>query len=495
MHTVIVIFGATGDLTTRKLIPALYNDFRKKRLPEKISIVGFARKPYIDDSFRDQLKDAVAAFAPDDYNENHWRDFASHLFYQQGDMNNAEPYSSLSAKIDVLGGSEKNCLYYLATSPEYYPGVVAHLAEANLLKEENQHGYRRVIVEKPFGRDLQSALVLNQEFHRVLKESQIYRIDHYLGKETVQNLVVLRFGNAIFEPLWNRNYIDHVQISVAETVGVERRAGYYDQAGVLRDIFQNHLLQILTLVAMEPPVTIQADALRNEKVKVLTAMREISKEYSARETVRAQYEGYTSEQGVNANSTIETYAALKVFIDNWRWQGVPFYLRSGKLMKEKSSEITIQFRRPPTQILDMQAGKTELFTNRLSIVIQPDEGIHLRFIAKVPDLGMQTMPVEMDFNYRNSFSDKSIPEAYERLLLDALNGDASLFARSDEIELAWGFVDGVRAGWESEFAPPLLTYKPHTWGPAAANHLLGRDGRWWIHDCKIHHGIDPETKV
>jgi glucose-6-phosphate 1-dehydrogenase len=492
MPTVIVIFGVTGDLTTRKLIPALYNNFRKNRLPENLTIIGFARKPYTDNDFRDTLKEAVVEYAPSDYNEPQWLEFAVRLFYQQGDFKSSEPYSTLYAKIDEYGGPAVNCLYYLATAPEYYPSVVAHLAEANLLKEENQQGYRRIIVEKPLGHNLQSSLVLDHEFHRVLQENQIYRIDHYIGKETVQNLVVLRFGNAIFEPLWNRNYIDHVQISVAETVGVEHRAGYYDKVGVLRDIFQNHLLQILTLVAMEPPITIQADALRNEKVKVLTAMREIAKEHSARATVRAQYDGYTSEPGVEAHSTTETYAALRVFIDNWRWQGVPFYLSSGKMLKEKSSEITIQFRRPPTQILDMQAGKTELFTNRLSIIIQPDEGIHLRFITKVPDQGMKTMPAEMDFNYRDSFGEKAIPEAYERLLLDALNGDASLFARSDEIEKAWNFIDGVRSGWESEFAPPLLSYKRNTWGPAAADDLLGRDGRWWIHDCKVRHGNNPE---
>jgi len=495
MSTAIVIFGATGDLTARKLIPALYNNFCKRRLPENVSIIGFARKPYTDDIFRDKMKEAITVFLPDYYDENNWHEFASHLFYQQGDLKSAEHYSALSVKINTLSGSEKNCLYYLATSPEYYPSVVAQLAEANLLKEENQNGYRRIIVEKPLGHDLQSAIALNHEFHRVLNENQIYRIDHYLGKETVQNLVVLRFGNAIFEPLWNRNYIDHVQISVAETIGVEHRAGYYDNAGVLRDIFQNHLLQILTIIAMEPPAIIQADALRNEKVKVLTALREISKEDSAQATVRAQYEGYTSEPGVGLHSTTETYAALRIFIDNWRWQGVPFYLRSGKMMKEKSSDITIQFRRPPTQIFDVQTGTTELFTNCLTIRIQPDEGIHLRFIAKVPNHGMQTRPVEMDFHFRDSFGVNAIPDAYERLLLDALNGDASLFARGDEIELAWSFIDGVRSGWESEFAPPLLSYKPNTWGPEAANNLLGSDGRWWIHDNKIPHGSDPITET
>lgn len=493
MGTVIVIFGATGDLTARKLIPALYNNFRKKRLPERLSIIGFARKPFTDDSFRDKMKDAIAAFAPDAYDAQSWREFASRLFYQQGDFEGSESCNALSAKMNALESPFENCLYYLATAPEFYPRVIAGLADANMLKESDQNGYRRIIVEKPLGHDLQSAVTINHDFHKVMKENQIYRIDHYLGKETVQNLVVLRFGNAIFEPLWNRNYIDHVQISVAETVGVEHRAGFYDKTGALRDIFQNHLLQILTLIAMEPPVTSQADALRNEKVKVLTAMREIAKEHSTHATVRGQYEGYRAEPGVGANSTTETFAALRIFIDNWRWQGVPFYLRSGKMMKEKSSEITIQFRRPPTQILDMQAGRTELFTNRLSICIQPDEGIHLHFIAKVPDQGMQTRPVQMDFTFQDSFGDKAIPEAYERLLLDALNGDVSLFTRSDEIELAWSFIDGVCSGWESEYSPPLLGYKPHTWGPAEANDLLGRDGRWWIHECKVHHGSDPET--
>jgi glucose-6-phosphate 1-dehydrogenase len=391
-----------------------------------------------------------------------------------------------------VAGTPNNCLFYLATAPEFYTMIVRQLAEASLLGETSQSGYRRVIVEKPFGRDLPSALALNQELHNGLNENQIYRIDHYLGKETVQNMIVFRFGNAIFEPLWNRNYIDHVQITVSESVGVEHRAGYYDTAGVLRDMFQNHLLQLLTLVAMEPPVAFEANALRNEKVKVLSAIREISPEHSAVATVRAQYEGYRREEGVAPGSTTETFAALRLFVDNWRWQGVPFYLRSGKMMKDKASEITVQFRRPPTQILDTQAGRTELFTNRLTICIQPDEGIHLRFIAKVPDQGMETRPVEMDFDFRNSFGAKAIPEAYERLLLDSLNGDASLFARSDEIELAWNLIDGIRAGWESEHASPLLTYKQQTWGPEASDDLLGRDGRWWVHNSKLQLGDHPE---
>ena len=481
-HTAIVIFGASGDLTARKLIPALYNNFRKGRLPGQFSIIGFARRPYSDDSFRGKMKEGIRAFASDGFQEADWAKFSEHLFYHRGEFEGQKHYDALAGRIDELIGTGGNVLHYLATAPEYYPTVIRHLGDSGLLTENAEKGYRRIIIEKPFGRDLPSALVLNQELHHVLNEGQIYRIDHYLGKETVQNVIVFRFGNAIFEPLWNRNYIDHVQISVAETVGVEHRAGYYDTSGVLRDIFQNHLLQLLTLVAMEPPVAFEADALRNEKVKVLSALRDISPEHSARSTVRAQYEGYQSEQGVKPGSDTETFAAMKLYIDNWRWQGVPFYLRSGKMMKEKSSVITVQFRRPPTQILDVQAGKTELFTNRLGISIQPNEGIHLRFIAKVPDKGMETRPVEMDFNFRDSFGDKAIPEAYERLLLDALNGDASLFARSDEIELAWRFIDSLRAGWESSDAPPLITYAPGSWGPAASDELLGRDGRWWDQD-------------
>ncbi len=492
MGTVIVIFGATGDLTARKLLPALYNNFRKKRLPEHIHIIGYGRKPFSSETFRTSMKEAVQKFAADQFREQEWNDFAPNLFYQQGELEGVQHYQSLSQRITGIAGTAHNCLYYLAMAPDFYVTVVRHLSEAGLLTESSQSGYRRLIVEKPFGRDLPSALALNKELHSVLQEDQIYRIDHYLGKETVQNMIVFRFGNAIFEPLWNRNYVDHVQITVSESVGVEHRAGYYDSAGVLRDMFQNHLLQLLTLVAMEPPVAFEADALRNEKVKVLSALREISPEHSTLATVRAQYEGYRKEEGVAANSQTETYAAVRFHVDNWRWQGVPFYLRSGKAMKEKASEITVQFRRPPTQILDTQAGRTELFTNRLTICVQPDEGIHLRFIAKVPDQGMQTRPVEMDFDFQNSFGAKAIPEAYERLLLDALNGDASLFARSDEIERAWTLIDGIRAGWESAYAPPLLTYAPGSWGPAGADDLLGRDGRWWVHNSKLQLGLHPE---
>jgi glucose-6-phosphate 1-dehydrogenase len=486
MNTTVVIFGASGDLTARKLIPALYHNARKRRLPEQTNILGFARTPYTDNAFRNKMKEAVQTYAVDSYDEMEWTGFAQSLFYQPGDIDDPDGLGGLAERMRIIGTPDGNCLYYLATSPKFYSSVIAKLGESGMLVQTPQTGFRRIVVEKPFGRDLTSAKSLNEELRKVASEEQVYRIDHYLGKETVQNVLLLRFGNAIFEPLWNRNYIDHVQITVAEDVGVEHRAGYYDTTGALRDMFQNHLLQLLTLVAMEPPDVVEANALRNEKVKILRAIRETVPEQSARYTVRGQYEGYRSEQGVDPESTTETYAALQLYVDNWRWQGVPFYLRSGKAMKEKMSEILIQFRRPPTQIFDVQAGVTELFTNRLSICVQPDEGVHLRFITKVPDQGMATRPVEMDFHYRDSFGHRAIPEAYERLLLDAMLGDPSLFARSDEIELAWRIIDRIRQGWDCQENVPLHPYLRGSWGPDASDRLLGMGGRWWMCDCAGH---------
>jgi glucose-6-phosphate 1-dehydrogenase len=486
MSTAIIIFGASGDLTARKLIPALYNNYRKKRLPETTHLIGFSRSQFSDETFRKKMKEAIVHAAPQEFDHSAWSDFARCLHYQPGNIDTVADYHELQRRINMLEPCPVNLLYYLATAPEVSFRVITRLHEVSLMTESGTTGFRRIVIEKPFGCDLPSAVKLNQDLHSLMDEKQIYRIDHYLGKETVQNVLVFRFGNAIFEPLWNRNYIDHVQITVAESVGIEHRAGYYDQSGALRDMFQNHLFQLLMLVAMETPVVFEAEALRNEKVKVLKALRDIPLEYSSRYTVRGQYEGYLSEEGVSPHSITETFAAVQLYIDNWRWQGVPFYLRSGKKMKEKSSEISIQFRRPPTQILDVAAGQTELFTNRLSICIQPNEGIHLCFLAKVPDKGLQTHSVDMDFDFHDSFGSNAIPEAYERLLLDAIHGDASLFARNDEIELSWKFIDGIRAGWESDEAPALLHYAPDGWGPEASNALLGREGRWWVQGCSPH---------
>jgi glucose-6-phosphate 1-dehydrogenase len=477
--TTLVIFGASGDLTARKLIPALYRNHRKGRLVTPLQILGISRSPMSDEEFQKKMRTAVREFAAEDFREDEWNVFAAMLHYHASDINERGQYVSLLKRLNASPGSTETIVFYLATVPDLYPIIIGGLHSVGLLNESDPGDVRRVVIEKPFGRDLPTALALNRQLHGVLQERQIFRIDHYLGKETVQNLLVLRFGNAIFEPLWNRNYVDHVQITVAETVGVEHRAGYYDKTGALRDMFQNHLLQLLTIVAMESPIVYDADALRNEKANVLRALRQISPEHSARSTIRAQYAGYLKEPGVGPGSTTETYAALRLFIDNWRWQGVPFYLRTGKRMKQKTSEIIVQFRRPPMQILDVAAGRTELFTNRLTISIQPNEGIRLSILTKVPDRGMETRPVDMDFGMRESFGEHAIPEAYERLLLDALQGDASLFARSDEIELSWKITDSIRAGWESEYAAPVASYDQESWGPSEADMLLGRDGRWW----------------
>jgi glucose-6-phosphate 1-dehydrogenase len=482
MKTTIVIFGATGDLTSRKLIPALYMNFRKKRLPEDTYIIGFSRSPYSDESFRTKMKEAVQEFIPSEYDEKDWDGFAPLLSYHPGGVDRLDDYLSLGKTKILSEGNSENYLFYLALAPHLYPVVVNNLNEAGLLHSDSG-GYRRLIIEKPFGRDLPTAKELNRQLLSVADEKQLYRIDHYLGKETVQNLLVFRFGNAIFEPLWNRNYIDHIQITVAETVGVEHRAGYYETTGVLRDMFQNHLLQLLALVAMEPPAAIEAGGLRDEKVKVLRSVRTVTPEMSNRLTVRGQYDGYRAQPGVDPGSTTETFGAVQLFIDNWRWQGVPFYLRSGKMLIEKVSEIVVRFRRPPHQMFDILSGSTELSTNHLSICIQPDEGFHLQFMTKVPDGGMMMRPANMNFHYRDSFHEAPIPESYERLLLDALSGDPSLFTRNDEIELAWGLIDAIRSGWEGENAPPLEIYTPRSWGPPGADRLLWRDGRWWVQDC------------
>lgn len=475
LPTTIVIFGASGDLTQRKLIPALYNSFRKGRLPEGVQIVGFARRPWDDDAFRAPLHKGVQDFSGH-YEAARWEAFAPKLHYFKGDLDTPDDYNRLAAYLETLEQGPANRLYYLATAPEYYGPIATHLGAAGLA--DQQRGVRNLVIEKPFGHDLATALSLNEVVHSAWAESQIYRIDHYLGKETAQNLLFFRFANAIFEPLWNRNYIDHVQISVAETVDVGHRAGFYDGAGVLRDMFQNHLLQLFTLVTMEPPAPFNATTLRDEKVKVLSAVRPIALTNS----VRAQYVDYHQAPGVAPASQTPTYAALKLYVDNWRWQGVPFYIRSGKALAEKMSAINIVFKRPPLDMFRLQ-DRPQTAPNVLTIAVQPDEGIHLGFDAKVPDTAQELHKVEMHFHYRDAFPDKTLPDAYERLLLDALNGDAALFARSDEIEYAWRLIDPVLQGWAGADAPPLTTYARGSWGPAAADGLLARDGRSWYVDC------------
>ena len=471
----IVIFGATGDLTHRKIVPALYALFTQNLLPEEFNIIGFARRDWSDETFRAEMQTGIQQFARVKFDADQWGKFAARLHYHRSEFDQPDGYPSLGQLLDRLGNAAcANRLFYLATPPESYPAIVKHLGEAGL--NHGPEGWTRIIIEKPFGRDLSSAIDLNEVVHQVFAEDQVYRIDHYLGKETVQNMIVFRFANAIFEPIWNRNYIDHVQITVAETVGVESRAGYYDTAGVGRDMLQNHMLQLLTFMAMEPPYAFDARALRDEKVKVLQALRPIQ----LSDTMPAQYIGYRNEKGVAPKSKTPTYAALKIFIDNWRWQGVPFYLRSGKVLADKTTEIAIEFKRPPHSLFPLDTGE-QLTPNVLTLCIQPDEGMNLRFEAKVPGAGMKRQTVDMDMQYAQDFNGASLPEAYERLILDAVQGDASLFTRADEIELAWKAVDPVIKAWESGVVP-LFYYEPGSWGPYEAARFLG-EGRQWRDKC------------
>jgi glucose-6-phosphate 1-dehydrogenase len=418
----------------------------------------------------------VETFSAETFDGDVWQAFAGHLWYTPGSGNEIDQLREIESFLREKEEGTVNRLYYLSVAPELYIPIVKNLGELDMARSRD--GWRRIVVEKPFGVDLQSARELNDAVHAVFDEHQVYRIDHYLGKETAQNIMFLRFANAIFEPIWNRNYVDNVQISVLEQVDVGHRGGYYEKSGVLRDMFQNHLLQLLTLIAMEPPASFEADAVRNEKLKVLQAVRPID----VFDTVCAQYEGYRGLKGVARDSQTPTYAALKLNIDNWRWQGVPFYLRSGKALLRKITEIIVVFRQPPHSMFDN--GNTSNFTpNVLSICVQPDEGIHLSFEAKVPDSARRTQAVNMEFHYADAFGGYSIPDAYERLLLDALLGDAGLFTRSDSIEMAWRIMDPVIQTWESEDAPHIVQYKPGGWGPHEADELLAHDGRIWRLGC------------
>jgi glucose-6-phosphate 1-dehydrogenase len=495
---VFVIFGASGDLTRRKLVPALYNLAASRLLPPGMSIVGFAFTDINEEQFRANMRDAVAEFSrrkPID--EAVWGDFASRLHYVSGRFEAPAAFAALREKLELLdrtNGTRKNRIYYLAIPPSSFRSVNDNLAAAGLVAPESAASYTRIIIEKPFGRDLASAEALNADLHRVFSERQIFRIDHYLGKETVQNLVALRFGNAIFEPLWNRNHIDHVQVTAAEDIGVEARGRFYEEAGASRDIVQNHLLQLLMVTAMEPPVAFTPDEVRDEKVKVLRALKPIRESDTARLTVRGQYgpgneagrpvAGYRQERDVSATSNVETFVAMRLEVDNWRFAGVPIYIRAGKRLGRRATEVSIHFKNVPHALLrndrlgSESAESSSVEPDVLAIRIQPDEGIGLRIVAKVPGPAMTLRPVTMDFRYGSTFGGSG-PEAYERLILDALIGDPTLFARADEVGAAWRFMTPILEAWEKAPPPSFPNYDAGTWGPREAFDLIERDGRAW----------------
>jgi glucose-6-phosphate 1-dehydrogenase len=476
----LVIFGASGDLTRRKLFPALYSLALRRLLPERFGVVGVARTEETDDGFRERMKDAVQEFGRDEFRDDMWEWLAEGMRYVATDFADEEGQNRVVQALNELDeqrGTAGNRVYYLAVPPDALNTLVREIGE-----RRNTEGWTRLIVEKPFGRDLASAKELNEEILRRFDESEVFRIDHYLGKETVQNLLALRFANGIFEPIWNRQFVDHVQITVAESIGIEGRASFYEQAGAIRDVFQNHMLQLVALTAMEPPIDFTAESVRNEKVKVLRSLHTPGPKH----VVRGQYgrgyiegeevPGYREEPGVDPNSTTETYVAAKLFVDNWRWADTPFYVRVGKRLARRETTIAIEFKRaphPPFEVTDDDG----LRPNVLVCHIQPDEGVSLEFAAKVPGQGMMLRTVHMDFLYGPTFR-TGIPEAYERLILDCLLGDQTLFTRADEVEEQWSLVDAIVAFWKRD-RPVFPNYAAGTWGPAAANELLRRDGREW----------------
>jgi glucose-6-phosphate 1-dehydrogenase len=479
-HT-IVIFGASGDLTSRKLIPALFRLYQRKRLPPGTRIVGVSRSAYEPDQWRFSLGETTSSYSKKDFDAEAWQAFAQNIHYQAGDISVDEDMGKLSGFLRELEGDQPaDRIYYLSTMPQLYAAAISQLGKAGMA--DQSHGQRRVVIEKPFGTDLATAKALNDSIHHVFQEDQIYRIDHYLGKETVQNILVLRFGNTIFEPIWNRNYIDHVQITVAEEVAVGRRGGYYDKAGVLRDMFQNHLLQLMMIIAMEAPVRFNATMVRDEKVKVLRAVRPFKGSDFAEGGVRGQYDGYVKEEGVPKDSQTETFAALRLFVDNWRWKGVPFYLRSGKAMSCRTTQIVIQFREPPHMLFGEKI-RYRPEANRLVVQIQPAEGLQLHFQTKIPDEDMRMRLSELDFRFDGGGAE--LPDAYQRLLLDAVLGDASLFARSDEVQQAWEIIDPILAAWRSPAAPTLQTYEAGTWGPLGSSEWMDSQQRQWFDVCPL----------
>jgi len=492
---VMVIFGASGDLTRRKLVPALYNLTRERLLAPNFAVIGVARRPIGTENFREQMKGGINEFSRvRPVQENIWNSFSQGIYYHQTEFHDDEGYERLRELLDQVDcerGTAGNRIFYLATAPSNYVEIAHKLNEHGLVRRpapgsKDEGPWQRIIVEKPFGRDLESAVQLNDQLSSVFAERQIFRIDHYLGKETVQNILVFRFANGIFEPIWNRRYVDHVQITVAESIGVEGRGGYYEESGALRDMVENHMLQLLALTCMEPPVSNDATGVRDEKVKLLHAIRAIHPEDVNKFTVRGQYgpgvsgghsiPGYREEKGVEPRSSTETFVAMKLFIDNWRWAGVPFYLRTGKALPKRVTEVAIQFK-PAPQLLFGQAEES-LEPNVLALQIQPDEGISLKFGSKVPGPTVQIRAVNMDFRYGTYFGVEP-PEAYERLLLDCMLGDSTLFTRRDETEVAWSLITAIMQGWAMSPPPMFPNYDAGAWGPERAHEFMARDGRTW----------------
>ncbi len=482
----IVMFGASGDLAQRKLLPALFDLARHGCLAPRFRLLGFARSPLSDDDFRGKASDAMKKTSGG--NDDHAKDFLKNIHYFQGDYDDAGSFEKLSDRLEELdrsGNLGGNRLFYLATPPEVYPHVIEHLGNAGLARPKNDKSWVRIIVEKPFGRDLASARALNAKVLSVFEERQVYRIDHYLGKETVQNMLVFRFGNGIFEPLWNRNYVDHVQITAAESLGVERRAAFYENAGALRDMIQSHVLQLTSLITMEAPPKFDATAVRNEKIKILQSIRPFTRETALTDVVRGQYgpgqidgknvPGYRQEPGVNPKSMTETYVALRLFVDNWRWSGVPIYLRTGKRLARPGTEIMIRFKQAPHMVFRGE----NVESNSLVLNIQPNEGISLSFGAKSPGAAMHIQLVTMDFNYHETFGGAT-REAYATLINDCIRGEATLFDRADSVEAAWELMDPILKAWENDPEPPEFpNYAAGSQGPAKANEVTAVDGRRW----------------
>ncbi|HKO60477.1 MAG TPA: glucose-6-phosphate dehydrogenase [Pyrinomonadaceae bacterium] len=500
---IMVIFGASGDLTKRKLIPALYNLKHSNCLSDNFAVLGLARGEMSENEFRRRMREDMNEFATDEIDDDEWQWLAERLHYVAGDFDDDETYARMKARVEELDQQHRaagNCVFYLATAPQYFAPIVKQLGRVELTNEDNEQ-WRRVIIEKPFGRDLESARQLNQEIKQVLDEDQIYRIDHYLGKETVQNIMVFRFSNGMFEPTWNRQYIDSVQITAAEKVGVEQRGAYYESTGALRDMVPNHLLQLVTLTAMEPPVSFEANSVRDEQVKVLRAIQCPAPDEAAKRTVRGQYDAgesegkpapaYRVEPNVAPDSSIETYVALKLLIDNWRWADVPFYLRTGKRLAARDTEIAIRFKRAPF-VLFRDTPIERLNRNRLVLHIQPDEGISVRFGAKIPGSTMNIGAVDMKFDYEDYFGDTP-STGYERLLHDCMEGDATLFQRADQVEAGWAVVEPIQRAWQEGPPPDFPNYKAGTWGPKEADEMLKRDGLWreWeqTSDLSDHHRV------